>query len=93
MDQNSSSIIMLIVMLAIMYAVLIIPQKKRDKKYRSMIAALKVGDDIVTIGGIIGKISNIKDDTITIEVGADKTKLKMEKSSIKVVISSNDESK
>ena len=81
-----ATLIPLIIFFVAMYLFLILPQKKRDKQFREMIAALKVGDDIVTIGGIIGKISSIKDDTITLEVGSDKTKIKMERNSVKTVI-------
>ena len=82
-------IIYLVVLFAIMYLFLILPQKKRDKKFKEMLASLKTGDGIITIGGIIGTIVTIKDDTVTIEVGSDKTKLKMEKSAIKIVTSDN----
>ena len=44
---------------------------------------MKVGDNVVTIGGIIGTISQIKDDTVTLEVGADRTKIKFERSAIR----------
>jgi preprotein translocase subunit YajC len=59
------------------------PQRKRDKQTKEMLAGLKVGDNVVTIGGIIGTISQIKDDTVTLEVGADRTKIKFERSAIR----------
>lgn len=86
--QSLMQFLPLIIFFVAMYLVLILPQKKRDKKYREMLAALKVGDEVVTIGGIIGTISNLKDDTMVISVGADQTKIKMEKTSIKNVIKS-----
>ncbi|AKL95175.1 preprotein translocase, YajC subunit [Clostridium aceticum] len=61
--------------LAIFYFLVIKPQQKREKKTREMRNNLKTGDEIVTIGGVYGTILKIKDDTLTIEVGADKTKL------------------
>ncbi|WP_026893967.1 preprotein translocase subunit YajC [Clostridiisalibacter paucivorans] len=61
--------------LVLFYFLLIRPQQKKDKKIREMRSNLKVGDEIVTIGGIKGKIINLKDEALTIEVGADKTKL------------------
>ncbi len=61
--------------LAILYFMMIRPQQKKEKKIREMRSNLTVGADIITIGGIYGKITKIKDDVITIEVGADKTKL------------------
>lgn len=62
------------------------PQKKRDKETREMRDALKPGDEILTIGGIKGKIVRIKDDTVTIAVGSDKVKLDFVKSAIGTVI-------
>ena len=50
-----------------------------------MLAALKVGDDVTTIGGIVGKVAKIKDDQVTIETGADKTKLVFERRAIATV--------
>lgn len=70
----SSYGILIIVMIA-MFAVLIIPQRKKDKKIKNMLASLKPGDRIRTIGGIYGTISSIKDDVVVIMVGPDKCKL------------------
>lgn len=64
-----SGIIMIVAMFAIMYFLLIRPQKKKDKQTKEMIAALGVGDVITTIGGIIGKIVKIKDDEVTLITG------------------------
>lgn len=64
-----SGIIMIIAMFAIMYFLLIRPQRKKDKQTKEMIAALGVGDVITTIGGIIGKIVKIKDDEVMIVTG------------------------
>ena len=65
------SLLPLIAMFAIMYFLMIRPEKKRKKKEQEMLAALKHGDRICTIGGIYGTIINIKDDTITLAVGKD----------------------
>jgi preprotein translocase subunit YajC len=64
-----------ILLIAVFYFMIIRPQRKRDKQTREMLANLKVGDNITTIGGICGKIVRIRDDVLTIEVGADKVKL------------------
>jgi len=72
-----------VILIAVFYFILIRPQKKREKQTKEMLAALKVGDEVVSIGGIIGTVCSIKDDTVTIEVGADKTKIKFERSAIK----------
>ena len=61
----------LIIMFALMYFLMIRPEKKRKKKEQEMLNALKRGDRICTIGGIYGTIMDIKDDTITLSVGRD----------------------
>lgn len=78
-------IIPFVLMLAVFYFMLIRPQRKRDKAMKAMIEALKVGDEIVTIGGIYGKITSIKDDTLMVETGSgnDKSKVKIARWSIK----------
>ncbi|NBI06938.1 preprotein translocase subunit YajC [Senegalia massiliensis] len=68
-----------IALLVIFYFLLIRPQQKKDKKIREMRSNLSVGDQIITIGGIVGKVTKIKEDDITIEVGADKTKFDVKK--------------
>lgn len=65
----------LILMFVIFYFLLIRPQKKKDKKVKDMLAALKTGDRICTIGGIYGTITSIKDDTIELAVSNENTKL------------------
>ena len=65
----------LILMFVVFYFFLIRPQKKKDKKVKDMLAALKPGDRICTIGGIYGTIVKIKDDVLTVEVGEQKTQL------------------
>ena len=70
-------ILPMLLIVVVFYFMLIRPQKKKDKQVKDMLAALKVGDRVTTIGGIHGTISGIKDDNITITVGADKSKLVM----------------
>lgn len=79
-------IIYIIVIIAVFYFLLIRPQKKQEKKTREMLSALKVGDEIVTIGGIKGKIRKIKDNIVVIETGADKTPIEFEKGAVKSVV-------
>ena len=79
-------IIYLVVMVAIFYFLLIRPQKKRQRAMQNMLDALQVGDKVVTAGGIIGKVYSIKEDSVVIETGQDKTKIKFEKSSISKVL-------
>ena len=75
----------MILIFGVMYVILIMPQRRKEKKTREMINELQVGSEIVTIGGVIGKIVNIKDDEITIESGIEKTKVKLKKWAIKEV--------
>ncbi|WP_422444043.1 preprotein translocase subunit YajC [Thermoanaerobacterium sp. DL9XJH110] len=81
----------LILIFAIFYFLIIRPQQKRERDRRSMLASLKEGDDIITIGGIYGRILNIKDDVITLEVG-DKLKIKVTRSAIGNVLKRNEKS-
>lgn len=71
------SIIMLVVFFAFAYFFMIRPQKKQEKETKQMRDSIAVGDEITTIGGIIGKVCNVRDDTLTIETGSDRTKLKI----------------
>lgn len=70
-----SMLLPLVLMFVVFYFLLIRPQKKKDKKVKEMLAALKTGDRVCTIGGIYGTITNIKDDTIELSVGRDNVKL------------------
>lgn len=65
----------LIVLMVAMFAIMIIPQRRRDKKVKDMLSSLKPGDRVRTIGGIYGTIGTIKDDTVILLVGPDKVKL------------------
>ena len=73
------TVFMLIGMFALMYFVMIRPENKRKKEAEQMRAALKVGDEITTIGGITGKVVNIKDDKFVIESGADQVRIEFAK--------------
>ena len=66
---NFMPIIMMVLILVVFYFILIRPQKKKEKALQNMIAALKVGDEIATIGGIHGKITRIKDNLVCLETG------------------------
>ena len=73
------TIIMLAVMIGIMYFLMIRPESKRKKEAEQMRAAMKVGDEIVTIGGITGKVVQVKDDKFVIETGADQVRIEFAK--------------
>ena len=66
-----------VVLIVVFYFVLIRPQRKRDKQEREMRSSISVGDEISTIGGFIGRVVSIKDDTLVIESSRDRTKLKI----------------
>ena len=73
--EIASMLIPLVLMFVVFYFLLIRPQRKKDKKVKDMLAALKTGDRVCTIGGIYGTISSIKDDTVELSVGKDEVKL------------------
>ena len=75
----SSSIIMLVAMLAIFYFMLIRPENKRKKEAEQMRSSVKTGDKITTIGGITGTVVNVKDDKIVIETSADQVRIELAK--------------
>ena len=75
----SSSIIMLVAMLAIFYFMLIRPENKRKKEAEQMRSSVKTGDKITTIGGIIGTVVNVKDDKIVVETSADQVRIEFAK--------------
>ena len=69
------SLLPLLLVFVLMYFMMIRPEKKRRKKEQDMLASLKKGDRVCTIGGIYGTITSIKDDTIELSVGRDNVKL------------------
>lgn len=79
-DSTSSlsgltSYLPLIALFVVLIFVMIIPQRKKDKKVKEMLVAVKVGDRVRTIGGIYGTITSLKDDVVIIQVGPDKARL------------------
>ena len=74
-----SSIIMIILMLVIFYLFLILPENKKKKKLNEMRSSLKVGDDIVTIGGMMGKVVHVTDDSVTFETSEDQVRIQVAK--------------
>ena len=73
------SIIMIVAMIAIMYFLLIRPENKRKKEAANMRASLSVGDEITTIGGIVGTICAVKENTLVVETGADRVRIEFTK--------------
>ncbi len=79
------SIILIVVMFVALYFFMIRPQKKQEKETQAMRNNLQVGDEITTIGGIIGKIISIKEETVMIETGHDRTKIRILKTAVRNV--------
>jgi preprotein translocase subunit YajC len=75
-------IIMMVGLLVVMYFFMIRPQKKQEKEQNAMRNNLAVGDEITTIGGIIGKVVSIKEETCVIETTHERTKIRILKSAI-----------
>ncbi len=82
----ASSIIMFVAIIAIFYFLIYRPQKKRDKEAKAMIAAMKKGDKVVTIGGIHGTIITVKDKTVVVKVD-DSARIEFSKEAISTVTS------
>lgn len=76
----------LVFFILMMYLLIFLPQKRRDKKTKEMLDSMQVGHMVVTIGGISGKVVNIKDDEVTVETGVEKAKINFKKWAIKEVI-------
>ncbi len=76
-SSSSAMILLPVAMFGIMYFLMIRPQKKKQKEEQTMRDNLQIGDEITTIGGIIGKIVTVKDDSIIIETGADRNHMKL----------------
>ena len=72
-----SSIIMMALIIVVFWFFIIRPQRKKDKETAKMRSELQVGDEIVTIGGIIGIIVSMKEDSLVIETGSDRSKIRL----------------
>ena len=84
------SLILMVVFVAIVYFMMIRPQRKRDKEAKDMLAAIKKGDKIVTIGGIRGTVAIVKESTVIIKVD-DNTRIEFSKSAISAVLNKKEE--
>ncbi len=88
-----TSLLPLIIMIAVFYFLLIRPQKKKEKELKNMLSALKVSDEVATIGGIHGKIVRIKDDLFVLEsgIGANKSYITVDRSAVSRFIKRGEE--
>ena len=74
-----TSLIMIVAMIAVFYFLMIRPENKRKKEAEQMRSAVKTGDEIVTIGGIIGTVVSVKDEKFVMETGADQVRIELAK--------------
>ena len=86
--EGIKTFIPLILMFVIFYFLLIRPQQKRQKEHKALMASLKRGDDVVTAGGIMGRITNVADTFVTVEV-AEKVRIKVARGQIMSVVKSD----
>lgn len=85
-NEQLLSFLPLLVMLVFFYFFIMRPQKKKDKEITEMRNSIKVGDDIVTIGGMVGKVVLVKEDLITFETSGMKTRIEIQKWGISSVV-------
>ncbi len=76
-SSSYSTILLMVGLFAVMYFVMIRPQKKKQKEEQEMRDAIQIGDEITTIGGICGRVVTVKEDSLVIETGADRNKMKI----------------
>ena len=81
-NRTSSSLILMVIFFVLIYFLMIRPQKKKEKAEAEMRAGLKVGDDVLTIGGVKGKVVKVTETTVVIATGSDRTKIEFVKSAI-----------
>lgn len=79
-----ANVLLLVAMFAIFYFLLIRPQQKRAKEHKALVESIKIGDQVITAGGIHGKVAAVQDETIQVEI-ATGVKIKLSRSSIVTV--------
>ena len=82
----TTSIIMMVALIAVFYFMLIRPENKRKKEAEQLRSSLKEGDMVTTIGGVVGKVVSVKDDKFVLETGADQVRIEF----VKWALSTND---
>jgi preprotein translocase subunit YajC len=81
------SFVPILLIFAIMYLLMIRPQQKKAKEHRAMIEALRRGDQVITSGGLIGKVSKVADNEVEVELAPSNVKVRVVKSTISQVLS------
>ena len=77
-----SLVLPMLVLVVFMYLIIYLPQKKQDKKDAAMRNSIEIGDEVTTIGGIVGRVSAIKEDTFVLETGSDRVKIRFRRSAL-----------
>lgn len=83
--DSTSFIIMMVLMFAAFYFLLIRPQQKKQKAHNELVSALKVGDEVLTAGGILGTITAVSEHYAVVKV-SDNTEIKLQKNSVSMVV-------
>ncbi|GAB2908163.1 preprotein translocase subunit YajC [Paraburkholderia jirisanensis] len=84
-ESSLMSFLPLILMFAVLYFIMIRPQMKRQKEHRSMLAAMAKGDEVVTNGGIVGKVTKVTDAYVGVEI-AEGTEITVQKASVTTIL-------
>lgn len=88
MSATLIQLIPFLVMIVLFYLIIFLPENKRKKKYNNMLNDLKVNDEIMSKGGIIGKVISIQDNFIILQTGPDRARIKLDKNGIASVLHS-----
>ncbi len=83
--NNTLSLVMLPLMLVVFYFLLIRPQQKRAKEHQAMLAKIATGDEVVTAGGILGRVAEVGDSFLSLEI-ADGVRIKVQKSQVSQLV-------
>ena len=84
-------IVPFVLLIVVFYFVLIRPQRKRDKETQRMRNSLQVGDEIVTVGGVVGLVVSMKEDTVVLETGGDRSKIRVKRWAIQENLTVHDD--
>ena len=84
-------IVPFLLLIVVFYFVLIRPQRKRDKETQRMRNSIQVGDEVLTVGGIVGLVVSIKEDTVVMETGGDRSKIRLKRWAIQENLTQHEE--
>jgi len=85
MEGNLMSFLPIIMMFVVLYFLMIRPQMKRQKEQKAMMDGLKKGDEVITVGGVLGKITKVTDNYVTVEIAAN-TEVLVQKSAVTMLL-------